>query len=203
MKTHAEAADRIREIAAPLRDKWRAARPDWMTTDSPLKYVDWALEHTIEKSADLSRVLSPRGLTVYELGAGACFLAYTLRECYGARVIAFDQPARPLYDESAAALGVEVIEWMIADGAGTNPLWTLPRFDLLVATQISWMNTWTQAGGVAFVRSLMRHAAPYGRVVLFPNPGAFDRADAGAVFAPLRPVELTLRHLGRGFVFGE
>jgi hypothetical protein len=190
------AAANIREIAKPIRDKWRAARPEWRQTDSPLKYVDWAMHETIDKSADLCRLLAPECLSVVELGPGACFLAYMLRQL-GNRVRCYDVPDRPLYRDTAAALDVWVDDWTIEPGTALPLVYP----DLIIGTQISWLNEFTPAEGQRFVGDLVRGLPPHGRLVLFPNPQAFGGADPGDVWAPCRPVEVTMRHLGRGFIF--
>jgi len=191
------AAANIREIAGPIRDKWRVARPEWRQTDSPLKYVDWAMHETIDKSADLCRLLSPPANSdAVEIGPGACFLAYMLQE-YGCYVTGYDVPDRPLYRDTASALFVDVRDWTMRPG------WVpeIVRADLIIATQISWLNDWTPADGQRLVEELLRGLTPAGRVVLFPNPQAFGGADPGDVWQKLRPVHVHMRHLGRGFIF--
>ena len=191
------AAANIRDIAGPIRGRWRVERPEWRQTDSPLKYVDWAMHETIDKSADLLRLLSPPANgTVVEIGPGACFLAYMLRE-YGCNVTGYDVPDRPLYRETAAALNVDVRDWTMRPGVVPE----IVRADLIVATQISWLNDWTPADGQRLVAELLRGLTPSGRIVLFPNPQAFGDDDAAAVWEPCRPVLVHMRHLGRGFIF--
>lgn len=190
------AADRIREIAAPIRDKWRVERPSWRWTDSPLKYVDWAMEETIAKSANLCRLLHPHtGSQVVELGPGACYLAYMLRR-YGCTVMGYDLPDRPLYRDTAEALGVEVEDWTI-----TPDCFPRPYADLIVATQISWLDNWTVAQGQHLISELLTGLSEYGRIVLFPNPKAFKTTDALYVWQDFRPVTVQMDHLGRGFIF--
>jgi SAM-dependent methyltransferase len=192
-------ADRIREIAGPIRDRWRALRPEWRTTDSPLKYVDWAMEETIAKSTALAMVLHQEPFSwVAELGPGAGYLLATLqdRKC---RVVGYDLADRPLYRETAEALGVTVHDWVIAPDHLPTPAGS----DLIVGTQISWLNAWTAEEGRNAVGEWLRCLRPGGRLALWPNPQAFGGADPGEVWAAFRPVELTMKHLGRGFIFSK
>lgn len=185
-------ADHIREIAAPIREQWRALRPDWRTSDSPLKYVDWALEATITKAASLCRVLDLRVSDVAEMGPGTCYLAYMLRAS-GCIVTGYDLPDRPLYRETAAALGVHVVDWQI-----TQHSYPEPDANLIIATQISWLDDWPAHKGRELVTAWLRWAR---RIVLFPNPKAFGGTDPAKVWAPFQPVEVTMPAVGRGFFF--
>ena len=194
-------ADRIREIAGPIRDKWRALRPEWRTTDSPLKYVDWAMEETIAKSAALAMVLHQEvGSQVVEFGPGACYLLAMMQK-RGCGVLGYDIPDRPLYRDTAQALRVNhtVCDWIIA----ANHLPMPQRTDLIVATQISWMNDWTADDGRRAVGEWLKCLKPGGRLALWPNPQAFGGADPGEVWSDFCPVELTMKHLGLGFVFAK
>jgi hypothetical protein len=187
----------IRAMAPGVRDKWRAARPDWCNTDSPLKYVDWALDETIAKCRALCTVLHPQeGADVREFGPGACYLLAMLAAC-GCDAEGYDIPERPLYQDSATALKVRVWDYPIT--AYLRPsAW---KADVVVATQISWMNDWTPEQARDVVSMWAVEANTGGRIVLFPNPQAFGGQDPGAVWAALRPVELTMPLLGRGFIF--
>lgn len=189
-------ADECRRIAGPIRDKWRKLRPEWRTTDSPLKYVDWALEETIEKSANLCKVLGGARRRVVEIGPGACFLAYMLKEMDN-DVIGYDLPDRPLYRETAGALGITVVDYTI-----TPHNFPEPDADMIVATQISWLNDWPPYMGIEMIDTWLRECiSPDGLIVLFPNPQAFGGLDPALVWECFRPAELRERHLGRGFIF--
>jgi hypothetical protein len=198
MNWHYVQAD-IAAAALPIRDKWRQMRPDWRDTDSPLKYVDWAMADTITKCRNLCTVLAPRaGDLVVELGPGACYLSYMLSR-RGCTVKGYDLPERPLYRDCAAALGVDVEDCFIT--ARNLPPFGGPLLDMIIATQISWMNAWTKIEAHIAVTFWKHSLRGGGRLVLFPNPQAIGGCDHGAVFGPVGGVELTMPMLGRGFVF--
>lgn len=189
----ANEADHIRRKAYPIREKWRDLRPEWRTADSPLKYVDWALEETITKYVNLLTLLDvSESMRVAEIGPGACFGLYLLKTL-GVNAWGHDHEDRPLYRDCALAFDVSVLDWIV-----TPQSIPCPRVQLLYATQISWMNNWTADDGLRNVSAWLAGAS---RVLLFPNPQAFGGADPGDVWRPLAPVEVTMRHLGRGFLF--
>ena len=195
-----EAAARdIAERMPPIRDKWRQIRTDWRTTDSPLKYVDWAQDDTIAKSAQLCALLKPApGDRVAELGPGACYLSYMMMRC-GCIVRGYDLPDRPLYRDCAAALGVYVEDCAIT--ARNLPPFGGPLVDMIVGTQISWMNDWAAVDARMAVAHWKCRLRDGGRLVLFPNPQAFGGCDHCEVFGPCWGLEFTMPLLGRGFAF--
>lgn len=191
--------DDLRRIAELLAAKYRASHPHWLREDSPLKYVSWALEETLAKSAALAKLLQPpAGSRVFEFGPGAGFLLHTLATDYGCRVSGCDVPNRPLYRDVHAALGITtVVDERIT---AQRPIAALDgAYDYLIATQISWMDIWTQADVDFFLADCFRHLADGGQIVLFPNPKAFQGLCIDAIFRS-HPAYVQLPYLNRGVI---
>ena len=166
----------IRNHAKVIKEKY-ANVPDWQTTDSPLKYVDWALEDTINKSFLLAEYLSPKpGSVIYELGPGTGYLMYILREIYGCRVFGCDKPDTPLYRDMHAALGIDTVEEWTIDHRGArffpySSLLSCP-YDYIIATQISFMDDWSPLDHLRFTNQCVSFLKIKGQLILFPNPKA-------------------------------
>lgn len=209
-----QAAKTIRDYAKQVREKYRASRPDWhYPVDSPLKYVDWAMEETIQKSINLASYLfsslGQENRDVFEFGPGTGYLMYILRECYRCDVYGCDVPDRPLYKDMHTALQITTVEdEPVVSGQVVMTLHGM--YDLIVATQISFMDDWSVGGGLArFLKQCFDHLDRQGRIVLFPNPKAMGGMNLPAVMKAvgtgtwLKPFScnyLRLEHLGTGVV---
>jgi SAM-dependent methyltransferase len=182
----------IHMLAAVVRDEFRRSHPWYQDCDSPLKYVDWALNETVKKSWLLAYSLSPPvGARVFEFGPGAGYLLHFLREA-GCDVSGCDVPDRPLYRRIHELLGINtVVDETIQ---ARRPIESLQgQYDYLIGTQISWMDAWSFADVQAFLQDCYSHLTMTGRIVLFPNPKACSVAqqeiagDAVRVILAARP----------------
>ena len=193
----------IREHAEVIRLKYEALKPEWKQSDSPLKYVSWAMEETILKSANLAKVLNMEaGQSVFEIGPGAGYLLYILQEDYGVWGYGCDVEDRPLYKDMHEALGIgNVQDERIYPSA---EIWTMNSlYDVIVATQISAMDEWNQEDVDYFIRQCKGSLNHYGRVVLFPNPKAFKGRSIKDVFSRYDAGFVELEYLGRGVIINE
>lgn len=195
--------DNIREQAKAIRLKYEALMPEWMTTDSPLKYVSWAMEQAISKSLNLAKVLNMQaGQSVFEIGPGAGYLLHILDEDYLVRCYGCDIEDRPLYKDMHKVLGIEnVRDERVYPSA---EIWTMNgKYDIIVATQISAMDEWKQDDVDYFIRQCNGALNQYGRIVLFPNPKAFKGKPIDDVFKSYRPAFITLPYLGNGVIINK
>lgn len=190
----------MREAAETVRKRYVVLRPDWLTEDSPLKYVDWAREETISKSAALAAALQPAaGARVFEIGPGTGYLLFVLRELYGCRIAGCDVQERPLYREMHQLLGITTVtDRPICRGQHTRVFRGL--YDLIIGTQISWMDDWRRADLDLFLEECFLYLEQHGRVVLFPNPKALGGVGLAEAFGRYRPQYLQLPYLGQGVI---
>ena len=192
----------IKQEASFLCQKYEASNPEWKQTDSPLKYVSWAMDETIAKSLNLAMVLNVQpGSRVFEIGPGAGYLLYILQEAYGAVVYGCDVADRPLYKDMHKALGIsgiadeKVMAYQIVPFFHKN-------YNLIVATQIACMDDWDQGAVDFFINNCMAFLSVTGRIVLFPNPKAFKGRPIDDVFKQYQLGRMKLPWLGEGVVIG-
>jgi len=142
--TLSEAWANVQAAAGSICERYTRERPEWVTTDSPLKYVDpaRALESTFAKAALLFDALqdyAPPKATLFEIGPGACYLPYLARNLYDMDTAGCDVPDRPLYRDIAARLGIDTVaDWTVRPGEPIGAM--IGQFDLIVGTQVSWLN---------------------------------------------------------------
>jgi hypothetical protein len=201
--TISEAWTNVQVAAGPICERYTRERPEWVTTDSPLKYVDpaRALESTFAKSALLAQEIEwgPAPCEMFEIGPGAGYLLYLLRECYGWEIYGCDVPDRPLYRDALAALNVDTVsDWTVKPGESIVPM--VGPYDLIIGTQVSWLNNHDAETFAAFVADCRSHLTPGGALVLFLNPQALSGRDHAEALAPYCPGRLSLPFLGNGFV---
>jgi len=187
-------------IARELSAKYRQSHPHWIGCDSPLKYVDWALDETLTKCQLLAAFLSPpHGSRVFEFGPGTGYLLYLLKTAYGCDVAGCDLADRPLYREVQQRLGITTVvdEPVVA----RRPVAALRGpYDYLIATQISWMDTWGQDDLDFFLLDCRSRLSPQGRIVLFPNPQSYGKRLMYDLFADYRPQYVRLPWLNQGVI---
>lgn len=187
-------------IARELAAKYRQSHPHWVGCDSPLKYVDWALDETLTKCQILAGMLSPpRGSRVFEFGPGTGYLLYILRTAYGCDVAGCDVPDRPLYREAQERLGITtVVDEPVVPRRRVAALSGV--YDYLIATQISWMDAWHEDDLAFFLLDCQTRLALRGRLVLFFNPQAFQGRDMSHVLQGCHPQHVNLPWLGQGVI---
>lgn len=198
-------ANRIRIHAAAILPELEAEYPEWLyPADSPLKYISWALEETVEKSYYLANtVLNPftsvPRATVAELGPGTGYLMAFIREM-GHDVLGF-QPAqihRHPYSLMNAFLGNTIVHW------GCTPAHPFPEFgcnrimefNYIVATQVCWMDNWSPADYLLFLSNCQRALTDSGHVILSLNP----KAVGGHPIRNLCCSSTEIKHLGKVLV---
>jgi len=197
-----EAWRNVQAAAGPIRERYTRERPEWLYADSPLKYVDdRAMPHTFAKAALLAERLGLPG-RAFEIGPGACYLLYILRDVYRWQVEGCDVPERTMYRDCAAALGItSVADWAVRPGERIGAL--RGHYDAIVGTQVSWLNAHTDADAAAFVADCREHLTDYGVLLLYLNPQAFGGRDHAAALAPFHPRRMPLPFLGDGFIIGK
>ena len=190
----------LRIMAAGIAAKYRASHPHWIGVDSPLKYVDWAFQETVRKSLILVQELRPKiGGRLFEFGPGTGYFLHFCQQYFDCDVSGCDVPERPLYKEMQAALGITtVVDETICPRHKVAAL--DGKYDLLVGTQISWMDSWDAGDLDYFLADAFEHLHAGGRIVLFPNPAAFRGADPAAMFADYRPQYVRLPWLNQGVI---
>jgi hypothetical protein len=177
-------------------EKWRVKRPEWSTTDSPIKYVDpcrayWETVYKYERLKFLIRTHKPEVLTVAELGSGACYLG-ALLGCDGLSWTGFDHPDREMYQDMASEFGLRVIDKDLNHDVPIEG-----RYDCIVATQISWMNDWTVEQFASWLELMRKSLNDGGLIMLWPNPQALQfNPEAMSLYAQH---EIILPYLGRGY----
>lgn len=197
---------RIRDAALQTKDLFGSSHPEWQyPTDSPLKYVDWALEDTIEKSWYLAATILRNATvpfpTVFECGPGTGYLLAILQEL-GCAVSGCDIPDCPLYRYVHGLLGINTVAYEKIRPSNIIRNCPAPAPDVIVATQISFMDDWNLQALEFFIRQF--NLRPGGSIYLFPNPKAcrgmfWDTAFWSAVNQDhYRTTQFELPLLGKG-----
>lgn len=200
----------IRTVASILRGKY-AGKYD-PAQDTPYKYVDHALEPTIQKALNVSDYIianSPtdrrdRPLKVFEIGQGTGYLMYILRDVYGCEVRGLDRTCPDeLYTTSMIELSLHD-HWCWRTVARQCPVEKLEYgTDWVVATQINWMNNWTDEDFKYFIGYCRARSQS---VLLFPNPQALQGTADSSVPVVTRMQDLvsggiiSLEYVGPGLV---
>ena len=184
---------RIYKVAMDHFEKWNHFG-DWPQTDSPLKYVDpyRAFSETVRKCWLLTEFILSRwgGISsVDELGPGACYLGVMLSDA-GVSWRGFDRPDREMYDSMADDFGLDVISELISHKSFFCA-------DLIVATQISFLNEWSEDQFVYWL-NLNKESM----MLLFPNPQALG-GDVHDILPKYAVEIIELDILGTGYLFGK
>jgi len=200
MNGTSEAWRRVQEAARPVYERWSKERPEWMVTDSPLKYVDpaRALEHTFAKYVILAQATIGAYPDVFEIGPGCAYLG-ELCSSNGWAYDGCDKPYQGLYADIQSRLGIAGVR--ACEVRRGEPVYAMKgRYSRIVGVQISWMNDWTADDLRFFVADCRAHLYKRGQIVMFPNPQAFNGADPVPLFAAHGAETINLPLLGRGFI---
>lgn len=178
--------------------EWSERRPEWLLHDSPLKYVDphRALFETIQKSFLLRHFIMKhwRPVSVAELGPGACYLGFMLSSA-GVYWTGYDLPGREMYDSLASAFGLYVVDLEITPDSQLND-----QYDVIVATQISYMNDWTEPAFIDWLNRTRETLNESGNILLWPNPQALE-GNCEEIMTKHSNDVLELPILGKGYRF--